>query len=202
MAESAERIADWLPRARAGCREALGQLLDACRDYLLLVARREIDPNLHAKGGASDLVQETFLEAQRDFAQFHGGTEAELLAWLRRLLLNNLANFSRRYRDTDKRQIGREVSLQAGGPGSEPGCDPVAGNLSPSGEAAAHEQAEALRRTLERLPDDYQRVIRLHHEEQRPFEEIAALLGRSLSATRKLWARAVRRLRQELETPS
>src|SRR4051812_46159075 len=59
-------------RARAGSHEALGQLLDGCRGYLLRIARDELDPRLQAKGGASDLVQETFLEAQRDFAAFTG----------------------------------------------------------------------------------------------------------------------------------
>src|SRR4051794_37421346 len=93
-------VADWLPGARAGAPEALGQLLEAWRGYLLVVAQRELDPDLRAKGGASDLVQETFLEAQRDFPRFHGDSEAELLAWLRRLLLNNVANFTRSYRGT------------------------------------------------------------------------------------------------------
>ena len=55
------------------------------RHYLLRIAEQELDPDLRAKGGASDLVQLTFLEAQRDFARFHGDTAAELRAWLRRL---------------------------------------------------------------------------------------------------------------------
>src|SRR5437870_8093656 len=100
MADPREGAAQWLAEARAGSPEALGQMLEACRGYLLLVAQRELAPDLRAKGGASDLVQETFLEAQRDFPRFSGRSEAELLAWLRRLLLNNLANFTRHYRAT------------------------------------------------------------------------------------------------------
>src|SRR4051794_12098658 len=88
-----------LASAQAGCPAALGQALEACRNYLLWIARREIDPDLQSKGGASDLVQETFMEARRDFASFRGDSEQELLAWLRRLLLNNLSNFVRRYRE-------------------------------------------------------------------------------------------------------
>src|SRR5262249_21485567 len=98
MAWSSADAAQWLPAARQGSREALGRLLEACRDYLLLVANKELDPQLQPKGGASDLVQQTFLEAQRDFARFAGNSEEELLAWLRRLLLNNLGDFTRRYR--------------------------------------------------------------------------------------------------------
>jgi RNA polymerase sigma-70 factor (ECF subfamily) len=198
MAAAEEQGAPLLDAARAGSREALGRLLESCRGYLLIVANGELDVDLQAKEGASDRVQETFLEAQRDFGQFQGTSEAELLAWLRRLLLNNIANFTRRYRITGKRSVEREValderanqSLQAGLP---------AKTDSPSGQAVAKEQAVALAQALERLPDDYRQVLRLRFEEGRPFEEIATLMGRSANAVRKLFARAVERVQQEVE---
>ena len=80
-----------------------------------------------AKGGASDLVQETFLEAQRDFPRFQGTSEAELLGWLRQMLLNNVANFTRHYRIT-KREVGREVAIQqddSANPSGLPVADPA-----------------------------------------------------------------------------
>src|SRR5262249_59475811 len=94
--------------------EALGQALEACRGYLLLIAQRELDSDLQAKGGASDLVQETLVDALRDFGRFHGESEAELQAWLRQLLLHNLVDFTRHYRQAKKRQIGRELELEGG----------------------------------------------------------------------------------------
>lgn len=114
MTPGQDVVAQWLCAARAGEREALGQALESCRRYLLLVARGEIDTALQSKASASDLVQETFLDAQRDFAQFQGSTEPELLAWLRQILLHRINKFSRHYRDTAKRQVGREVQLHAG----------------------------------------------------------------------------------------
>ena len=51
------------------------------------------------------------LEAYRDFHKFRGNTEAEWLAWLRKILAHNAANFVRHYRGTAKRQAHREVSL-------------------------------------------------------------------------------------------
>src|SRR6516162_6479595 len=125
MSDAALRLA----AARTGSSEALGQALQACRGYLLLLAKRELDPDLRAKGGASDLVQETFLEAQRDFAHFHGNSAEELRAWLRRLLLNNVANFTRQYRERAKRQVGREVSLEAAGSSHERGAGLAADGL-------------------------------------------------------------------------
>jgi RNA polymerase sigma-70 factor (ECF subfamily) len=187
-----------LAEARAGSREALGQVLETFRGYLLLIADRELEPELRAKGGASDLVQETFLEAQRDFSRFHGNSAEELRAWLRRVLLNNVANFTRQYRERAKREVGREVPLEAGGSSHKRGAGLAADTISPSGQAVAHEQAEALARALERLPPDYRQVLALRHEEQLTFEEIGQKMQRTANAARMLWLRAVERLQKEM----
>src|SRR5579864_9421780 len=102
-----------LTEARAGRGEALGQLLEGYRRYLVLLARLQIERNLQGKADPSDLVQETFLEAHRDFAQFRGTTEAELLGWLRRMLASNLANLVRRYKTTKGRNVRLERDLAA-----------------------------------------------------------------------------------------
>jgi len=198
MTEPAGDVARWLAAAQAGSREALGQVLETFRGYLLLVADRELAPELRAKGGASDLVQETFLEAQRDFARFHGNSVEALRAWLRRLLLNNVANFTRQYRQRAKREVRREVSLEAGGSSHERGAGLAAGTVSPSGEALEQEQAQALARAMERLPPGYRRVLALRHEEQLTFEQIGQQMQRTANAARMLWLRAVERLQKEM----
>jgi RNA polymerase sigma-70 factor (ECF subfamily) len=197
MAEPDNDVGQWLQAARGGSNDALGQALELCRRYLLLIAERNLDSGLRAKGGASDLVQETFFEAQRDFGQFHGTTEPELRAWLSRLLLNNVGAFVTRYRGTLKRDVGREIGV--GGDGSSDNAGPVlaAASPSPSEEASAREQAEALQRALARLPEDYRRVVVLRYREARSFEEIGTLMNRSADAARKLWARAMEQLREE-----
>jgi RNA polymerase sigma-70 factor (ECF subfamily) len=202
MALSPRDAAHHLSAARAGSREALGEALEACRAYLLRIANEGLAHDLQAKGGASDLVQEKFLEAHRDFARFQGTTEAELRAWLRCLLLNNAANFARGYRETGKREVGREIPLERGD--SSSACEPgVAANIaSPSTEAMAHEQAEAIAQALERLPEDYRRVITLRNQERREFDEIGRLMERSADAARRLWSRAIERLQLELERPT
>jgi RNA polymerase sigma-70 factor (ECF subfamily) len=198
MAKLPEGSARWLAAARAGSREALGQALEGCRHYLLRIANRRLDPHLKAKGGASDLVQQTFLEAQRDFTGFQGESQDELRAWLRQLLIHNLANFHRSYRATGKRAVGREVPLAPASPSTDAPGEVAAPTPTPSREAIEHEEAEKLRQALERLPEDYRRVITLHHQEQRTFEAIGRLMNRSTTGARTLWLRAVERLNQEL----
>jgi RNA polymerase sigma-70 factor (ECF subfamily) len=202
MAEPTDKVGRLLPAARAGSKEALGELLEACQAYLLLIAQQELAPDLRPKGGASDLVQETFLDAYRDFAQFQGTTPPELLGWLRRLLLHNLANFTRGYRDTAKRQASAEVPLEGGRSSVDWASGLMADGSTPSGQAMAHEQAQAVQQALERLPADYRQVILLRYQEELSFEEIGRLMERSANAAEKLWARAIQRLQHELETPS
>jgi RNA polymerase sigma-70 factor, ECF subfamily len=193
--------AEWLAAARAGSPEALGQALEACRRYLLLVAQRELAPELQAKGGASDLVQQTFLEAQRDFPRFAGTTEVELLAWLRCILLHNLGKFSRQYRATQKRGLEREVTLDGDNSAGVQKEHLAADSLTPSSHAIAREMNDALERAVERLPEDYRRVLQMRYREDLPFEEIARRMQRSVAAVRKLWARAVERLKEDLGKP-
>jgi RNA polymerase sigma-70 factor (ECF subfamily) len=189
---STELVAEWLQAARTGSREALGKLLDLFRGYLLLVAAEEIDPRLLPKGSASDLVQETFLEAHRDFARFQGNSDEELKAWLRKILVNNLANFSRRYRDTGKRAVDREVAVALDGLADDGPC-------SAGTRAVARERMASLEQALAQLSPDHRQVLWLRYQEQLSFDEVANRLNRSANAARKLWARAVEELHRQLE---
>ena len=98
--------------ARQGDAECRERLFGLCRSYLGFVARSQIETWLRRKVDASDLVQETMLEAFRDFERFQGHSEQEWLAWLRKILNHNAADFVRRYRGTAKRAAGREVPFR------------------------------------------------------------------------------------------
>src|SRR5262245_26348041 len=86
--------------AKAGGEAALGPLLELYRNYLRLLARVEIGRRLQGKIDASDLVQETFLEAHRYFAQFQGTDEPQLIRWLRQILAAKVSNLVRHYLGT------------------------------------------------------------------------------------------------------
>ena len=88
MADStAVTVPELLHRARTGDGAALGQLLEQFRNYLLLLGRLQIGKRLQGKADATDLVQETFLEASRHFPRFRGSSEQELASWLRQSMV-------------------------------------------------------------------------------------------------------------------
>jgi RNA polymerase sigma-70 factor (ECF subfamily) len=194
-----------LARARGGDAAALGHLLELYRNDLRLVARSLLGRVLRLRLDPSDLVQETFLDAHRDFAQFTGAGEPELLAWLRRILARNLADQARRHR-APGRDPRREESLEA--LIERPGDDAhelLAGRLpspSPSAQASRRERAVLLADALADLPADYRDVILLRNFEHLPFDQVAARMGRSPGAVRMLWARALERPNSPLRAQS
>lgn len=187
----------FIAAGRNGSADARGDFFDRCREYLLLVAERELDPALRGKLGASDLVQQTFLDAEHGFAEFRGQSEAELLAWLRRILENRAGQAVRQYRLTAKRNVRSERPLDVWG---NDGMQLAADIETPSRQVALAEETDRLLLALSRLPGHYQEVIRLRNTERKSFDEIGALMDRSPEAVRKLWIRAIDQLRVAMDT--
>ena len=107
-------------------------------------------PTWRRRSSASDIVQETFLAAGRDIAQFRGAGPAELRGWLKGILKHLLSNTRRHYRETRKRRVDREM----GGDDAAPGLWATisASATSPSGCAMRREREDALQRVLLTLP--------------------------------------------------
>jgi len=163
------------------------------RDYLLLVANAKMGQTLKAKEGASDLVQETFLQAQRRISSYRGGSPSEWRSWLRSILVRQLADKRRHFERTAKRKIHREIPIAEWASQRAQGTEETA-----SKELARRERETALVEALSHLPDHYRDVVVGHQRDQLTFEEIGRRRGISAEAARKLWMRALVRLRKEL----
>jgi RNA polymerase sigma-70 factor, ECF subfamily len=175
--------------------------LERYRSWLGLLARLQVEPRFRAKFDASDIVQQTLLEAVKDWPKFRGGTEAELAAWLRQILAHVLLHEVRRYGGAQRRDIGREVSLEEALAESSRrlGSALAAPGSSPSERAGRHELERRLAGALARLPADYAEIILLRNVEGLSHEDSADRMGRGAGAVRMLWLRALARLRQELD---
>lgn len=194
--DARDDIAALLAAARRGLPDALGRIFEVARGHLLQLAERELPPELRAKLGPSDLVQETAIEMQRDFARFTGTTSEECFAWLREILRNNAVDAVRHYRDRLKRTVDREESLT----GERSRFDDVLvdGRRSPDASAIRREEAEALAKVLPRLPAEERQVLDLRYGSGLSFAEIAARMGRSPKTVRKLWYQGIALAQREL----
>ncbi len=194
---SAARWDAHVAAAREGDREALGHVLGRLGAYLRRRADEELDTQLQVKVSPSDIVQETLLEAHRDFAQFRGTTRGELVAWVQGILHNSILTAGRHYRGTSKRDLAREIN------GASESCHRLAElavtNSTPSGHVVAAEESTQLGVALAQLSPREEQVIRLRNELQLSFAEVGMALGCSADAAQKLWTRALKRLAHKLE---
>lgn len=186
--------------ARAGDAAALGRLLELYRNYLRLVARSVIGHDLRVRLDPSDLVQETFVKAAREFVSFAGAGEPELVGWLRTTLVRTLAD-QVKYHRASIRDLRREELLESLLDHSSSVVQQTLASsvATPSAIAAGREQAVLLADAVARLPADYREVFILRNVEHLSFDEVAARIQRSPNAARVLWTRALTRLSEMLK---
>jgi RNA polymerase sigma-70 factor (ECF subfamily) len=194
------RVAALLDRARGGSRSSVGVLLQLYRNYLLVLASTQIERRLRTRLSPSDVVQETMLRAHGAFGQFRGTTEAEFVAWLRQILVNNLAKFVEQHVLAARRDVRREVSIDRLGRTLEQSTLQLAALvpgsvMSPSTDAEQREDVLVLADRLASLSQDHRDVLMLRNLQGLPFEEVARQMDRSPSAARMLWLRAIEKLR-------
>jgi RNA polymerase sigma-70 factor (ECF subfamily) len=173
-----------------------GFTLERFRSYLLLLARARLDPRLRGKLDASDIVQQTMLEAHQDLAQFRGHTVAEQAGWLRQILARNLANAARDL-GRAKRNVALEKSLDQSASRLETWL--AAEQSSPSQRAERHERAICLAEALATLPDSQREAVVLRHWHGWSLIEIARELNCSTAAVTGLLHRGLKTLRKQLQ---
>ena len=166
-----------LASARTGDPIALGQLMEVFRNYLLAVAEAELSTSVRGKAGASDVVQDAFVEAQQIFARFHGSQGEEFRAWLRAILLNKVSELHNRYNNVQKRRIAREQSLDDSTNKSLLREVLAGTDSTPSGKAIRNEEEDHLTAALHRLEEQACQVIVWRNWEGLPFAEIGQRLG-------------------------
>lgn len=192
--------ASLLANARAGSNSSLGRLMTLYGAYLKVVVSAQLNQRLRTRVSASDVVQETFFEAHRDFSAFRGQTPEEFLGWMRRILVNNLMRAVEQHVTAAKRDVRREVSLDRMTSSVDQSAYrfsalAVSTMESPSADLQRQENQSTLALALTSLSEDYREVIQLRNLEGLPFDEVARRMDRTSGAARMLWVRALKELR-------
>lgn len=201
QSQSNEAASKKIAAVRGGDAQSLGSLLQLYQNYLAVLATTQLDQRLRRRMSTSDLVQETMLAAHRDFGQFRGTSEGELMAWLRQILSHCLSHAIEKNVYAQKRDIRREVAL-----------DHVAKRLddsmarlsqmvtdkaaSPSEVMMRGELAAELSDQLSKLKESYRDVIVYRNLQGLPFDEIAERMEIKSGAARMLWVRAIARFKE------
>jgi RNA polymerase sigma-70 factor, ECF subfamily len=173
--------------------------IERFRSYLLLMAQIKLDRKLRSKLDASDVVQQTLLEAHQAVESFRGDNTAAQAAWLRKILARNLANAVRDLTRA-KRDVRRERALQTDLDASASQLEGwlAAEQSSPSQKMERHERALQLAEALAQLPDTQREALLLRHFQGLSLAEIAEQLDCTLAAVTGLLQRGLKNLRKSL----
>lgn len=185
--------------AKDGDSEASDVLWEHCRKYLLTIANNDLGPEALQKFGASDVVQQSMMIANEKLPTFQGSSKAEFLAWVKRVVLFECKQETRRYQATGKRAVNRERSMAEDSTAIQGSLQVRDPHITPSTLASNHEQAAMVMTALSQLDPQQRLVIQLRNWEELSFAEIGERTNKSADASRKMWARAIARLEGELK---
>jgi RNA polymerase sigma-70 factor, ECF subfamily len=173
--------------------------LERYRHYLEFLARLQLQPRFRSKLGASDIVQQTLYKATKNLGQFRGGSEAEVVVWLRRILSTTLIDAIREL-EGGKRNLALERSLDASLAQSSARLQAlVQANLtSPSEQVMWHEQLLQLSTALAELPEDQRLALEMRYLQDLPIATVAQQMGRTERSVAGLVRRGLQALRETL----
>lgn len=171
----------------------LGQLWEKYHPQLLSMLERRIDPALRQRLGAEDVLQETYLVAQRRWEKYRSGSPLTPYAWFYRLALDTLyAAWQREHR------AGRNLhhhmpypdrsSIQLGLKIMSPGT-------KPSEAFTRQELRERVTQALDLLPEQRRQVLWMRHVDELSIAEICSVLDLHERTVYRELKRAVQQLK-------
>jgi RNA polymerase sigma-70 factor (ECF subfamily) len=202
MAENTQETVLLLERAAAGDKEAWGELLARHRERLCRMVALRLDQRLQARIDASDVIQDAFVDASKQLADYLRDPVMPFYLWLRFLTGIRLAKLHRHHLGTQMREVGKEVSIYRGAlpqTSSAVLAAQLLGKESRPSEAAMRAELKVrLQEALNTMDPMDREVLALRHFEQLTGAETAQVLGIKPAAAGKRYLRALERLRDIL----
>ncbi len=193
-----------LAAAREGDADAVNQLLDRHRDPVRRLVQLRLDRRVQQRVDVSDVVQDVMFEANGRLQAYLDNPVMAFHLWLRQIAWDHMIDAYRRHRKSAKRDMDREQPLVAAGGADQSTielagqlCDP---ELTPQAAAAQRELAQHVERTIELLDEQDREIILMRHYEHLTNQEVAEALGLNSPAASMRYLRAIRRLRELLQS--
>lgn len=201
---SADQAAELLDRLRSGDSAAVGALFELFRERLWRMLFVRVDPRLSSRVSLDDILQETFLDVAQRIHEYLADPAVPIYVWLRFLAIQRMQMLYRVHVEAQMRAVGAEVPLPRGGT-TFASAESMAGQLlghltSPSQAAIRRELQDRLRAALEEMEPLDREVLALRHFEELGNNEVAEVLGISKDAASKRHMRALKRLKEILQS--
>jgi RNA polymerase sigma-70 factor, ECF subfamily len=202
MVDSTTKLQELVDRLRGGDPSALAGLFSHYRERLRRMIDLRLDQRLGGRVSASDVLQETFLDATKRAAHFARKPDLPFYLWLRMVAGQRVAEVHRQHLRAQMRSKGHEVSIDGPCMGAA-SVTCLAAQLvgrvnSPSHAARRNETLKQVEQALEGLDPMDREVLVLRHFEDLSNNEVAQLLGIQKAAASKRYVRALQRLREAL----
>lgn len=191
-----------LSRVAKGDQNALAELFSQHRDRLWRMVTFRMDPRLHGRVDADDVLQESWLSAVQRIDHFLIDASRSIFVWFRLITCQTLVDIHRRHLNTQKRNAGNEFSIDRGWSSSSTSSSlsfHLLDNLTTPSEAALKEEmSQKLNEALAEMKDIDREVLALRHFEQLTNREAAQVLGISEQAASDRYIRALARLKTSM----
>jgi RNA polymerase sigma-70 factor (ECF subfamily) len=191
-----EQTCRLLDEIRGGDRSAFGRLFELFQPGLRQFVANRLDPRVRARLDASDVVQETQMEAYRRMDDYLARRPMPFRIWLRRTAYERLLKLRRHHVDAGRRSVGRELGLPDRS--SLLLARPFLDCASPDRKVDRDELVRRVREALAGLSETDREVLLMRHAEELPYREIGGILDLDPAAARKRYGRALLRLRKLL----
>jgi RNA polymerase sigma-70 factor (ECF subfamily) len=194
-----ERDLQFLVRQTArGDLAASEELLSMYRPYLRLAAGERLPKLFQKRMDASDVVQQTLLDAVRGLSEFRGRSEPEFTAWIMRMLQRNLMQCVR-----DNTLGKRDVRLEHNWSDASGSAQLVWASLagdgpSPMSSVFRGEAALHLAMAIDKLPADQRQAVEMRYIGQLSLQEVSEQMARSLGSVAGLIRRGIEALESSL----
>ncbi len=176
-----------LQKAKAGDDTALNMLYERIGTRLLLLIRLRLGPSLSGTMEPEDVAQEVLIKAGARIGELEKDSSRSFFAWLAVIAGNTIRDLAD-YHQQARRDMRRTVSREG------ISSDLTAKHRSALSRLILDERLGRLERGLAKLNERQREVIILRRFEERPFKEIAEIMGGSEDSCRMLYTRALARL--------
>jgi RNA polymerase sigma-70 factor (ECF subfamily) len=192
-----EETRNLLGQIEAGDSRAFDRLFARYRRDLIRVVEARLDEKLRGRIDASDVAQETQLEAYRRLPEYLARRPMPFRLWLRKTAHERLLVARRHHLGAVGRAVTREVPLPEHS--SLLVARPfLAAGSTPSQQVARREMARRVSQAVGKLPEADQEILLLRTYEGLSNQEVAYVLGLDPAAASKRHGRAVLRLHRLL----